>query len=241
MDYLTAHELAKNSRFVRRMGSMLMGKIFLMLAGIILIAGLLAGCDEPELTEEIYNTDSYSEYNLDKWATDIFNTVVESSEKHSDSENNVKIPLSGKTILAYYDKSDNPSCNVYCKNNMPSYETSNYDIIPDSPFFLPVVSNGDPVIPNVPESAWADYKEKCEYLIIYGGFESGRVADFYEGNVDRVSTTTVVYVIDPRKEKVLLLKTIGTDSPGAVTYNPTGQVMHDEAKKYIAHLFRLSN
>lgn len=237
MDYLTAHELAMESRMLRCRRSMLIGKICLLLAGIILIAGLLDGCGEPELTEDIYKTDAYSERNLDKWATDIFNTVCESSDKPSDSEKNVKIPLSGKTILAYYDRIDNPSCNVYCKYNITSYETAGEDPIPDAPFFMPVVSNGDPVIPDVPESAWADFKEQCEYLIIYGGFESGRIADYYEGNIDRESVATVVYVIDPRKEKILLIKTIGTDSPGAVTYNPTGQVMHDEAVNFIVHLF----
>ena len=212
-------------------------EVSFMFTVIVLIVALFAGCGELELTEDVYKTGSYTEYSLDKWAADIFNNVYESLDKPLDFKKIKKIPLSGKTILAYYNKNDDPCCNVYCKYGLASYETDGKDPIPESPFFLPVVTNGNPVIPDVPESAWADYKEKCEYLIIYGGFEFGRKAGFYEGDIDQVSTKTAVYVIDPRKEKLLLIKTIGTDTPGAVTYNPTGKVMHDEAKNYIAHLF----
>ena len=237
MDYLKTFEVTENKKRLHRRKSMLMGKASMILTGILLIVGLLAGCGGPEPTKEIYNTKAYIEYNLDKWAADIFNTVYESTDKSSDYKNIDKIPLSGETILAYYHKTDDPCCNVYCKYNMPGYVPNDKDLIPESPFFLPVVSNGDPVIPDVPESAQAEYKEKCEYLIVYGGFESGRIEGYYQGNIDRVSTKTVVYVIDPQKEKLLLRKTIGTNSPGDVTSTPTGQVMHDQAKDYIAHLF----
>ena len=63
MDYLKTFEVTENKKRLHRRKSMLMGKASMILTGILLIVGLLAGCGEPEPTKEIYNTKAYIEYN----------------------------------------------------------------------------------------------------------------------------------------------------------------------------------
>ena len=166
-----------------------------------------------------------SEYDLDQWAKNIFDTALESG-KRGDAP---ALPLSGKSVLVFC---DSKNCNVYNKYSMKAKT----DPHPDDPFFQPVFSDGEPIFPEVPVSVWADSTDACDYLILYGGFETDRVEGFYEGGADRVSTETIVYVIDPKEKQILLTKSVGKDVPRNVTDHPQGRVMYDEAEEYIQEL-----
>jgi hypothetical protein len=51
-----------------------------------------------------------------------------------------------------------------------------------------------------------------------------------------VIVTTRVYVVDPKEKRIVMEETIGTDTPGIKTKNPKGQVLYDEAEKFIIRL-----
>ena len=169
--------------------------------------------------------ESHSEAWLDRWARELF----EEAQKQPALDEQPEVPLSGRLILVYAELSG--KCNVYCKYGGPKTDPR-----PQDPFFQPVWSNGQPLYPDIPASCWADSVEDCDWLIVYGGFETGRNKGFYGGNIDRVIVTTRVYVLDPREKKIVLTRTIGTDTPASRTSNPTGKVLSEQAKDYIIRL-----
>ena len=180
-------------------------------------AGTESAAEKPKKT--------ISEYEMDSWANEIYESAMDAQP----SDGIPKLPLSGKIILAYHDST---GCNVYSKRSM----MAKTDPFPEAPYFQAVFSDGTPKYEDVPESVWADSFEECDYLIVYGGFEVSRNAGYYEGGADRVTTKTVVYVLDPKEKVVLLSKDIGVDAPGSVTDHTTGRVLYDEADAYITYL-----
>ena len=171
-------------------------------------------------------SESHSEAWLDNWARELLEETLEQPVSAEQPE----IPLRGKMILAY--KELNGKCNVYGKYSMMAKE----DPHPEDPFFQPVVSTGQPVLPEVPASCWAESVEECDWLIIYGGYETSRTKGYYGGNIDRVVVETRVHVLDPREKRIVLTEIIGSDVPGIRTTNPTGRVKFDEAEACIVKL-----
>ena len=174
----------------------------------------------PALSENV------SEAWLSNWAGEIYHEAIQQPSP-SDRPN---LPLEGKIILAFLDL--NGKFNVSGKYSIMAKK----DPHPDAPFFQPVVSNGQPKFASIPSSCWANTIEECDWLIVYGGFETGRNKGFYGGNIDRVIVTTRLFVLDPKGKRIVLEETIGTDAPGIQTRNPRGQVLFDEAGKYIIRL-----
>ena len=169
--------------------------------------------------------EEHSEYWLDSWADEVFREALgqpASAEKPD-------IPLTGRLVLAYVDQRG--KCNVYCKYGGPKADPR-----PEDPFFQPVYSNGQPIYPEIPASRWADAVENCGWLIVYGGFETGRNTDYYGKGIDRVIVTTRLYVLDPVARRIVLEEEIGTDAPGIRTGSPRGQVLFSEADALITRL-----
>ena len=187
---------------------------------VLLLSVCLILVSVPALAE------SHSEGWLDNWAGEIYNEAL----KQPVTSDQPDIPLEGKMILAVLGLDG--KCGTCDKYSMMAKN----DPHPDDPFFQPVLSNGQPKYTSIPASCWANTVEECEWLILYGGFETGRNKGFYGGNIDRVIVTTRVYVVDPKEKRIVMEETIGTDTPGIKTKNPKGQVLYDEAEKFIIRL-----
>lgn len=149
------------------------------------------------------------------------------SVSFTEADDAVGYAADGKTILAVYHANKEESLSVYEQDGM---------VNPKEPYYLPTYTNGDPIYANIPPERFANHVNDCEYLIVFGGFESGRNVGYYSGGVDRVIITTLVLVIDVQSEKVLHIQNIGTDSPGMTTSNPTGRALYDEAGQYLTVL-----
>ena len=169
--------------------------------------------------------ESHSKAWLDRWAEELFREARELSLADEEPD----VPLSGRLILAYTDLKG--KCSVYSKFSGPKKDPR-----PKDPFFQPVWSNGQPLFREIPASCWAKTVEECDWLIVYGGFETSRNKNYYGAGIDRVVVTTRVCVLDPAEKRIVLEETIGTDAPGVRTSTPTGRVMIDEAQSYIISL-----
>ena len=71
-------------------------------------------------------------------------------------------------------------------------------------------------------------------VIIISVFEPGRNRNFYHGNVDRISITTLIFVIDVKKRDLLHIGPVATDTPSNSTSNPVGQTRTQEAMTILA-------
>ncbi len=192
---------------------------------VILVVACMLVAVYPAVAEE----DHFSQEWLSNWAAGV---LAEALEKPAAGEK-LSLPLSGKTILVYHDCYWGSKCNVYRKT-----ETGRKDPHPKDPFFQPVYSNGEPVYPSVLASVWAETVENCDWLIVYGGFETDREKNYYFGGTDRVTVETRVYVLDVREKQSVLLEVIGVDKPGRRTEmdHTSGRVMFDEAEAFISRL-----
>ena len=195
-------------------------RLFMILLAVCVLAAAI-----PAIAEE----DRFSNEWLRCWAAEI---LAEALEKPVAGDQ-LSLPLSGKVILVYHDCYWGSQCNVYRKT-----KTGRDDPHPEAPFFQPVYSNGEPVYPSVPVSIWAETVEDCDWLIVYGGFETDRDKNFYFGDIDRVTVETRVYVLNAREKRAALLEVIGVDRPERRTTmdHTSGWVMHDEAEAFISRL-----
>ena len=148
----------------------------------------------------------------------------------------VRTPITavGKVILCYLDRSG--KFNVYNKSDSKAQKIDNSD--KQVPYYLPVLSDGSPVLKGVDTARFANSVSECDTLIVYGGFESSRFRDYYGQGWDRVGITTLVFVIDAKDKKILHVETIGTDTPGVRTEDShtTGYTLYDLADKYVIGL-----
>lgn len=97
---------------------------------------------------------------------------------------------------------------------------------------------------------FAEYFDKCDYFIYYGGFMASRDYDFYVSadnpdpskTVDRIHLTTLVFVVDGHTGEIIHIHDCGTDYTGETVYvNPSisgvyGKVLYEEAEEYILGL-----
>ena len=58
------------------------------------------------------------------------------------------------------------------------------------------------------------------------------------GDLDRMSTSTEVLIIDTSSEEVVHIEHIGTNCPGDVAQFTTGKMLEDEALSYVLSLCR---
>ena len=101
------------------------------------------------------------------------------------------------------------------------------------PYYFPSGTNGMLLYDTDNTDAFADSFDSCRYLVYYNGFES-RVDENYYGNAyNRISVTTVVFVIDVKDREVVHIETVGTDTPGNVTQDIRGKILYDRAEAYI--------
>ncbi|MDL2252898.1 hypothetical protein LJC49_02335 [Ruminococcaceae bacterium OttesenSCG-928-I18] len=106
------------------------------------------------------------------------------------------------------------------------------------PVYTPVQPDDIARLTDVDPARFANKLKECDTLIVYGGFESERSQDYYMGGMDRVKTTTLVFVIDAREKEILHIEVIGTDAPGNMTdvgYT-TGHTLDEEAAQYVSAL-----
>ncbi|SCW41492.1 Leucine rich repeat-containing protein [Ruminococcaceae bacterium YRB3002] len=80
---------------------------------------------------------------------------------------------------------------------------------------------------------FANERSECDYLMLYGGFKSRVDYGFYMGDVDRITTTTLVFVINVAKREIVHIECIGIDCPGITTDHTTGYTKVNEARTYM--------
>lgn len=87
-------------------------------------------------------------------------------------------------------------------------------------------------------SLFADSLGECDFLIVYGGYESLRNEAYYMDAIDRIETTTMVFVIDAKNRQLLHIENIGTVNPASSTRSDqtTGPTMTSESAQYIQSL-----
>ena len=163
-----------------------------------------------------------------RWADELLEAAINKKV----SKKGPEIPLTGKVILAYHECYYNKGCVVYGKYDP---DGSKGDPTPGEPFFQPLYSSGTPIF-DVPASTWASTIEECNWLIVYGGFEVDRRKEYYMDGSDRVSVATRVYVINPKKSRIVYYKDLGTDVPGNRTDHTSGKVDHKAAEAEIMYL-----
>lgn len=108
-----------------------------------------------------------------------------------------------------------------------------------TPRYYPVTKTGStlsPTFSHIPSSRYASSFEQCDTLILYGGFESERNEKYYEGGFDRVTVTTLVFVLDTKTKTIQHVKVIDTDAPPARTSRPVGEEKISDAIAYITPL-----
>lgn len=89
----------------------------------------------------------------------------------------------------------------------------------------------------------ADAKDDLRYVITYRSYETQREQNFYRvvrgsgGLRDRITVSTIVYVVDARSGEVVHIRHVGCDKPPAeYSTRSRGSVLTKEAKEYIASL-----
>lgn len=93
------------------------------------------------------------------------------------------------------------------------------------------------VLRDVPVETFANSTDECDYLIVYDGVPSSVEEDFYWGGWDRISTTTLVLVIDAKQGKVVHIENVGTDTPPAMNSDTTeGEVLKEDLAAYLNDL-----
>ena len=94
------------------------------------------------------------------------------------------------------------------------------------------------VIGNTYADAFARSTDECRYLIVMTGVISRVEEGYYMGDLDRMSTSTEVLIIDTSSEEVVHIEHIGTNCPGDVAQFTTGKMLEDEALSYVLSLCR---
>jgi hypothetical protein len=108
------------------------------------------------------------------------------------------------------------------------------------PAYFPSSANEEGSYDDVDPQRFANYVTECDRLLIWGGFEADRESKYYEDGTDRVTTATLVFVIDVTNGKLLHIESVGTDRPESEpeSTNGTGYTMSESANEYIAELLR---
>lgn len=119
---------------------------------------------------------------------------------------------------------------------------------PAAPFDRVVLLDDDEEVFNLEGSddRLASSKDDCRYVIAYVGCRTTVEENYYykygggytDSTVDRVTMTTVVFVIDTDRQEVVHAYFVGSNKPGDSTKTATGEVLATEAKEYIAGLLR---
>ena len=92
-------------------------------------------------------------------------------------------------------------------------------------------------IPEDKTDQFANSLDDCHYVVAYMGLQSRVDEDFYDTpTADRVTVTTLVVVMDAQTREFVHIHTVGSDTPGMVTEDPTGSTMWDEARDYMVTL-----
>ncbi len=90
---------------------------------------------------------------------------------------------------------------------------------------------------DVPIETFANSTDECDYLIVFDGVPSSVEEDFYMGGWDRVSTTTLVLIIDAKQGKVVHIENVGTDTPPAMNSDSTeGEMLKEDLAAYLNDL-----
>jgi len=125
--------------------------------------------------------------------------------------------VSGKVIWGSMDDNLVPSIKLKSPNdhteNIPAYCC---DMFYDVPF--------------------ANERAECDYLILYAGLTSKVDEEFYMGGVDRVTTTTLVFVINVATREIVHIECIGVDCPEATTDHTRGYTKVSDAENYMADI-----
>lgn len=117
------------------------------------------------------------------------------------------------------------------------YNSENKD--PSLPTYWPSLFGGNamgPVDYNIDPRVFAESIDECDTLIISGGFESLREEGYYLGELDRVTITTLVFIIDVHERKILHIESIGSDLGDPKNGINEGRVLGDEREQYILTL-----
>lgn len=220
--------------------------VSLLLAALMLL--VLCACGKDTVSLKDPETGSRSE--ISTWATELYNDGLDYMFDHGFKEsefgrglycskNNPRMTerggssWKGKYIVASLGSGGTV---------IPKYKTSEYggeDSFHDYPFFTPVGIDGQLRYPNLPAKVWANSREECDYLVVYGGYTSKVDKNYYTavysgggaGSADRVTVTTMYCVIDAHTGKVVNVSKVGTDTPGdyGVSSN-IGKLLDKEAQ-----------
>jgi len=106
------------------------------------------------------------------------------------------------------------------------------------PHYFPLLTAAN-VLPNLCKPvSFADNLKECDYFIFYQGAEYSRDENFYNESIDKVTIATLVIVVDARSHEIVRFYNIGTDSPGIVAKDPTGDVKNAKAELFISGMLR---
>jgi hypothetical protein len=94
-------------------------------------------------------------------------------------------------------------------------------------------------IEGIDPSRFSDNLDGCDTLIVYCGLQTIREQDFLNNGADRVSITTMVFVIDARNRELLHIEPIATNTPAATisssyAYDVYGIAQTEQAYSYIS-------
>lgn len=142
------------------------------------------------------------------------------------------IVLEGKVVFVSWKQS---SHEFVVEGKNPEYPDT---LDSTRPTYCPVETGGYIIYPDIEIDRFANSIDECDYLILYGGFESSRDVGYYTGGVDRVGTTTQVFIVDAKTHELVHVEWIDTDLPGFSTESThtTGTINVADMKKYLVSL-----
>ena len=135
------------------------------------------------------------------------------------------LTIEGKIVVGEWVHEEDPAV----QTRYDSYKSSFYIVEDLSERLTDTTKIIDPAF-------YAGSIEECDYLIVFGGFESDRDREYYKGGADRVEITTLVLVFDAREKELLHLKSLGTFLPNWKTNNPVGLAYVVKVYEYIISL-----
>ena len=128
---------------------------------------------------------------------------------------------------------------IFAQNNVDFKRSAGgieeiYDTVP---WFFPTSVNGYTLTPEAFPEVFADHMEDCRYFIYNTYYETCREKGYYDlTNTDRVTKTTLVWILDAQNREVIHVENIGTfraQGHSATAEEARGKVLWAEAEEYI--------
>ena len=96
----------------------------------------------------------------------------------------------------------------------------------------------DALMDGISPDVFANSLAECDYLIVYDAIDSYVRENYYVGDIDRTTVTTIAVVFDARSRTVAHIEVIGSDTPNGVHEGPSGELLADDLAHYLNALLK---